>query len=119
MISSKILCALTVGSCCLAVATLQRTYTLNSQINALRMQVSMKDDVVQHKYRFERNGSSLWRYNETTGASCQVTSNITDKWVGGRCSADTAANQWTVVGERPITYTFVPSKIIPLDKLSK
>jgi hypothetical protein len=39
----------------------------------------------QHHYRFERNGASLWRYDETTGESCQVTSNQIDKWVGGHC----------------------------------
>jgi hypothetical protein len=40
---------------------------------------------VQHHYRFERNGASLWRYDETTGEACQLESNQIDKWIGGRC----------------------------------
>jgi hypothetical protein len=39
----------------------------------------------EHRFRFERSGASLWRYDETTGESCQVTSNQIDKWVGGHC----------------------------------
>jgi hypothetical protein len=109
MISSKILWALIAGSGCLSVAALQRTHILNSQLDTLRMQVSLRDGVVEHKYRFERSGASLWRYDETTGAACQITSNHVDNWVGGRCPADTA-NQGTVIGETPSTVTFVPSK---------
>jgi hypothetical protein len=40
---------------------------------------------LQHHYRFERNGASLWRYDETTGETCQVTSNQIDNWSGGHC----------------------------------
>jgi hypothetical protein len=40
---------------------------------------------LQHHYRFERNGASLWRYDESTGEACQAESNVTDNWIGGRC----------------------------------
>jgi len=40
---------------------------------------------IQHKYRFERDGASLWRYDETTGEACQLESNVRDNWIGGHC----------------------------------
>ncbi len=40
---------------------------------------------VQHHYRFERNGASLWRYDDATGEACQIESNVTDAWIGGHC----------------------------------
>jgi len=40
----------------------------------------------QHRYRFERNGASLWRYDESTGEACQIESNVTDNWIGGKCT---------------------------------
>jgi hypothetical protein len=39
----------------------------------------------QHRYKFERDGASLWRYDEITGESCQVESNVRDRWIGGIC----------------------------------
>lgn len=60
------------------------------------LQLAMKDAVplpVQHHYRFERNGASLWRYDEATGESCQIESSVADAWIGGRCPPSTMEGQ--------------------------
>jgi hypothetical protein len=43
---------------------------------------------VQHHYRFERDGASLWRYDEATGKSCQIESSVRDNWVGVVCPVE-------------------------------
>lgn len=48
---------------------------------------------VQHRYRFERNGASLWRFDEATGESCQVESSVADAWIGGRCPIPPRSSQ--------------------------
>ena len=58
---------------------------LHVEVKDAYARMDAQDKPAAHRYRFERSGASLWRYDETTGESCQVTSNQIDKWSGGRC----------------------------------
>jgi hypothetical protein len=40
---------------------------------------------VQHHYKFEVNGASIYRFDLDTGESCMLQSNQIDKWSLGRC----------------------------------
>jgi hypothetical protein len=80
---------LVIGSLGCSVGSIIRVRNVEKQLHDLTLQVhnfSSLPTAAQHLYRFERNGASLWRYDETTGESCQVTSNQTDNWMGGNCT---------------------------------
>ena len=62
----------------------ERTNRLQNQLDEVK-KVVLSKPIVQHKYRFERDGASLWRYDEGTGEACQLQSNMIDKWIGGHC----------------------------------
>lgn len=65
-----------------------RLINLETQVGKLQVQLTemeAKPRQVEHKYRFERDGASLWRYDETTGKACQLESNVRDNWIGGHC----------------------------------
>jgi hypothetical protein len=72
-------------TCTLFGVEWQRINALQRQLEWVPVSIQPTPKPVEHKYRFERNGASLWRYDETTGETCQVTSNQIDKWIGGRC----------------------------------
>ena len=63
----------------------QRISALEAALRAEKNRPQPQPAQAQHRYRFERNGASLWRYDESTGESCQIESNVTDNWVGGKC----------------------------------
>jgi hypothetical protein len=74
-----------------SIGSIIRVRNIEKQLQDLALQVSnlsSRPTEAPHRYRFERYGASLWRYDETTGESCQVTSNQVDKFAGGNCAIE-------------------------------
>jgi hypothetical protein len=79
-----------------SIGSIAYVRNVEKQLQDLTLQVhnlSSRPTVAQHNYRFERSGASLWRYDETTGESCQVTSNRIDNWAGGNCALEDRIKQ--------------------------
>jgi hypothetical protein len=78
----------------LTIVNQVQIFNLRNEMQVLHVEVkdayarldAQDKPAAEHHYRFERSGASLWRYDETTGESCQVTSNQVDKWAGGHCN---------------------------------
>jgi hypothetical protein len=75
----------------LSIVNQVQIYKLRDEMQILHVEIKdaysrlyAQDKPAAHHYRFERSSASLWRYDEATGESCQVTSNQIDKWAGGR-----------------------------------
>lgn len=64
----------------------QRISALEASLQEEKNRPKPQPTQAQHRYRFERSGASLWRYDESTGESCQIESNVTDNWAGGKCA---------------------------------